>query len=118
MARVVAAPCTVIHAISHQAQGETFIPRQNMISEDKNAAEGAPEETKICLGWLLNTRLLLVNLPIHKYKAWDSQLVKFIASKSTNGDDIESILGRLEHVAIIMSMLGHELRTMYIIQEE
>ena len=52
---LIAAPCTVIHAISHQANGSTKVTRQDMISDDKNEAEGAPEEVKICLGWELNS---------------------------------------------------------------
>ena len=49
--RLIAAPCTFIHALAHQADGNTFVERNKMISDDKNEAEGAPEEIKICLGW-------------------------------------------------------------------
>ena len=42
--RGMAAPCTVIHAIAHQASSETFIKRDNMIALDKCEAEGAPKE--------------------------------------------------------------------------
>ena len=37
-----------------------------MVAEDKCDAEGAPSETEICLGWNLDTRRLLVKLPLHK----------------------------------------------------
>ena len=47
LARIVAAPCTVIHAVAHSAEGDTFLERQEMIAEDKNEAEGAPEEVKM-----------------------------------------------------------------------
>ena len=50
--RIIAAPCTVMHAVTHHAtDNETFVPRQEFISEDKNEAEGAPSEEKIMLGW-------------------------------------------------------------------
>ena len=67
--RVIAAPSAVMHAIAHQVEGEVFVPRQDFIADDKNEAEGAPEEIKIVLGWQINTRSLLVSLPFHKFKA-------------------------------------------------
>ena len=105
--RIIAAPCTIMHAIAHKAANDTSVPRQNFIAEDKNEAEGAPEEVKITLGWNLDTRRLLVSLPEHKYKAWSSQLKSFQNRKSANAKDLQSILGRLENVAIIIPMMGH-----------
>ena len=96
-----------MHAISHNNNGETFIPRQNFIADDKNEAEGAPEEKKIVLGWELNSRQLLVSLPIHKYKAWSSQVSSFVTRKSASSEDLHSVLGRLENIAIIIPMFGH-----------
>ena len=41
--RLIAAPCTVIHAVSHSAEeGNTFVPREDVITVDKNEAVGAP----------------------------------------------------------------------------
>ena len=62
---------------------------------------------KIVLGWTINTRSLTVCLPSHKYIAWKSQLESFINRKSTNAKDIQSLLDRLENIAIIIPMLGH-----------
>jgi hypothetical protein len=105
--RVKAAPCTIMHAIAHKNTGKDYVPRQNFIAEDKNEAEGGPEELKIVLGWELNTRELLVKLPSHKFIAWTSQVKTFITRSSANGDDLRSVLGRLENVAIIIPMFGH-----------
>ena len=105
--RIIAAPCTIIHAIAHSSSSNTYIPRQNIISDDKNEAEGAPEEIKICLGWTVDSRRLLVSLPTHKYIAWTSQIDKILSQKSVSDADLRSILGRLENVAIIMSMFAH-----------
>jgi hypothetical protein len=110
-----AAPCAVIHAVAHNAK-ETHIKRQNLISDEKNAAEGAPEEIKVCLGWQINTRELLVSLPSHKYHAWNSQIEKVIQAKSVKYKTLESILGRLENVAIIVKMFGHFLNNISSIQ--
>ena len=106
--RLKAAPCSIMHALSHKA-GPNFssIPRQNMIAENKNEAEGAAEEVKIILGWTINSRALTASLPEHKYKAWSSQVQSFTSRSTSNAKDLRSILGRLENVAIIIPMLGH-----------
>ena len=105
--RITAAPCTIIHALAHSPSSSTFIHRQNMIADDKNEAEGAPEERKICLGWILDTRQLLVILPEHKYIAWTSQTVAMIDQASTSNKELSSLLGRFENVAIIIPMFAH-----------
>jgi hypothetical protein len=114
--RLKAAACTVIHAISHQASSDTHLPRQDIIADDKNEAEGAPEEVKICLGWQLDTRRLLVRLPYHKYKAWDSQILALRDRRTASDKDLRSILGRLENVAGINCMLGHFLNNIRSLQ--
>ena len=105
--KLMAAPCTVMHALAHASEGETHLPRQNFIASDKNEAEGAPEEVKIVLGWELNTREMLIKLPKHKFKAWSTQLASFMTRKRANGKDLQSLLGRLEQVATIIPMFGH-----------
>ena len=111
--RITAAPCTVMHAIAHKATNdETFVPRQNLIADDKNEAEGAPEEVKIVLGWEIDSRRLLVRLPYHKFKAWSSQVQTFITRKSTNLDDLRSVIGRMENVACMVPMFAHFLNNM------
>jgi hypothetical protein len=74
LTRLATAPCTVIHAMAHIARGSTHLPRQDLISDEKNEAEGTLEEKKICLGWTFNTRSLLISLPKHKFEAWDDQV--------------------------------------------
>ena len=96
-----------MHAIAHNSSSDTHLPRQNLIAEDKNEAEGAPEEVKIVLGWTIDSRRLLVQLPTHKYKAWRNQLESFMNRKTSNVKDIQSVLGRLENIAIVIPMLGH-----------
>ena len=105
--RITAGPCTVMHAIAHKNSAKHIVPRQDFIADDKNDAEGAAEEEKVVLGWSLNTRTLDIKLPYHKYKAWSSQLRSFILRQSTNAKDIQSLLGRLENIAIIIPMFGH-----------
>jgi len=46
-------------------------------------AEGAAEERKICLGWMLDTRRLLVSLPDHKTKGWISQIDSILKKQNS-----------------------------------
>ena len=39
-----------MHAVAHNASSEKFAPRQNLIADDKNEAEGASKEVEINLG--------------------------------------------------------------------
>ena len=105
--RLKAGPCTVMHAIAQQNQEPSKIPRQDFIAEDKNDAEGAPEEVKIVLGWEVNSRELKIKLPKHKFIAWSTQLKSFFSRKTAGAKDLQSILGRLETVATMIPMMGH-----------
>ena len=116
LTRLATAPCTVIHAIAHKACGQTYLKRQDLISAEKNEAEGAPEEVKICLGWLFNTRKLLISLPTHKFEAWDAQICSIIKAKSVSFKLLETVLGRLENVAIILTMFRHFLNNIRSLQ--
>ena len=105
--KIAAAPSTIMHAIADSVSADTHVPRQDFIADDKNEAEGAPEEIKIVLGWQLNTRSLTVHLPSHKFIAWSEQVNSFIARKTANSKDLQSLLGRLEHVAVMIPMYAH-----------
>ena len=105
--RITKAPVTVIHAIANDATIECNISRDDMIEGKKMEAEGAAEERKICLGWLLDTRSLLVKLPDHKTIGWKSQIDTILSRKSVSEKDLASVLGRLENVAQVLVVLGH-----------
>ena len=105
--RLSAAPWTAIHAVAHEATPGSHLKRDNLIADDKNDAEGAPEELKICLGWLLNTRSLSISLPSHKAQAWWKQIQYMMLQKSVSEKLLASIIGCLENIATIMPMMGH-----------
>ena len=83
------------------------IPRDNIIADDKMKAEGSAEERKICLGWMIDTRRLLVSLSVHKTIAWKSQIDTILSQQTVSEKDLSSILGRLENVAQVLVILGH-----------
>ena len=55
-----------------------------MVEMEKAKAEGAAEEIKIVLGWILDTKRLLVSLPEHKYIAWTSQIDELLNQKTVS----------------------------------
>ena len=83
------------------------IKRDHLISISKLKAEAALEETKILLGWKLNTRQLLVSLPFDKYKAWSNDIVEILQRESTTFNELDSLIGRLTHVSVILSNMKH-----------
>ncbi len=75
------------------------IPRKDIISMKKYKAEGRMEETKVVLGWLLNTRSLTISLPADKHKRWVHDLNLMISASKVSHKALESSLGHLNHVA-------------------
>jgi hypothetical protein len=43
------------------------LPRIDIISAKKLQAEGTFKEVKVILGWVINTRSLLISLPLDKH---------------------------------------------------
>ncbi len=105
--RITKAPITVLDAIADDSILNCDILRDDLLADDKTKIEGAPEEIKICLGWTLNTRSLLVSLPDHKKIGWLEQIEGLLNQKTVGGKELSSILGRLENVAQIVTMFGH-----------
>ena len=101
------APITVVHVVADNSVTSRSIPRDDIIAIDKMKAEGAAEERKICLGWKINSRRWLVSLPDHKTKGWISQIDKRLKQKTVSEKDLASILGRLENVAQVLTVLWH-----------
>ena len=117
-ARLKAVPGTVIDAVSHRAKEELDIKRENMVAKDKCEAEGAIAEKRICLGWMLNTRQLLVQLPQHKCIAWIKDVDALIVHKSISHANLISLIGKLENVITMVKMMGHFMNNLYALKEK
>lgn len=50
------------------------VPRDELLSLKKSLAEATPAERQIILGWLVDTRKFLVELPQHKVKGWQREI--------------------------------------------
>ena len=105
--RARAAVPLAIHIVGRPIAPNEPIPRMDLISIEKLKAEGRMEELKTDLGWRFDTRRLLVALSDDKYKAWSSKISKMIENGSTNHDELDTIIGQLTHVTVILPCLLH-----------
>ena len=83
------------------------LPRTALINKTKLIEEGRLEETKIVLGWLLDTRRLKISLPAHKFIAWTGQINEIVKSGKTTANVLEAVLGRMTNASSILSMDRH-----------
>jgi hypothetical protein len=60
----------VIHLLGRPLHQDESISRDDVLSLKKFLAEATPAEIKTVLGWVINSRSLLISLPMHKYIAW------------------------------------------------
>lgn len=74
---------------------------------NKLKAEGAMEELKIVLGWLLDTRRLMMSLPEEKHTSWVRDIEEAIEKKGLRMGALVSMAGRLNHSACIVPTLFH-----------
>jgi hypothetical protein len=102
-----------IHSLSRPLDPLDTIPRKDIISRKKYAAEGRMEETKLVLGWLLNSRSLSISLPSDKYTKWVADINLLLNSARVKHKHLETTIGRLNHVAGINSPMRHFLGRLY-----
>jgi hypothetical protein len=70
--------------------------RDAMLAIKKAVAEGTPSELLIVLGWLINTRRMLMSLPDNKHVAWTQDITTMLAQSAANKriryDDLKKLL--------------------------
>jgi hypothetical protein len=91
----------------HAGKDKEPILRRAILSIEKLLREGAPAEVQIVLGWLLNTRLLIVALPDDKFEAWLASLDKIISSRSCTKEALDSLEGQLNHASYVIPLARH-----------
>jgi hypothetical protein len=83
---------------------EEYIAFDPMLEGEKTNVLGRPQDIKLVLGWVVDTRRLLASLPPEKYAAWTSELETAIAAKGTNKKSLEKLLGRLSQAATVIPL--------------
>ena len=92
-----AAPLAVFLGLRPNAGPNEPIPRNPGLEPAKLLAEGTPAERQIVLGWLINTRLLLICVPKDKFQAWHGDIQEIMRANWSNNcctiTDLLHILG-------------------------
>jgi len=71
------------------------------------------EEQTIVLGWILNTRMLRISLPPNKHEKWMNEILRLVSLPKVQGKPLESILGSLNHVVNVYTLMRHCLGRIY-----
>ena len=96
-----------IHISGRPISPNEPISRQDLVSIDKLKAEGRMEEIKTDLGWRFDTWRLLIALPDDKFSAWTSRIRQILVDGHTTHAALDTIIGQLTHVTIILPYLLH-----------
>jgi hypothetical protein len=78
-----------------------------MASLQKLKAEAALSDIKTILGWVWDLRRLIVSLPENKYIAWSNDIRTVISSARIKTHDLESTIGRLTHLSLVVPHVHH-----------
>ena len=93
----------------HSGEANEPVPRKPLLSPEKLEAEGRGSESQVVLGWEIATRSFEVRLPLDKYLAWKEDVERVITQdgKGTSQQELESIVGRLNHASHVIPMSRH-----------
>ena len=82
-----------------------------MLAIEKAITEGTPAEAPIVLGWYINTCLPLMSLPHDKHSAWRDDITHMLQAAGNKHriqhEELETLLGRLQHTASILTEGNH-----------
>ena len=97
-----------VHVMSRPHAGdEEPVGRRQLLEPSKLVAEGRPTEVLVVLGWLLDTRRMLISLPEDKHRAWGEDLSQIIREGHTTTEALEQMIGRLNHAAYLIPLSRH-----------
>jgi hypothetical protein len=78
-----------------------------MDARDKLKAEAGLSEKKMILGWSFDFRRLLISLPKNKFIAWTSTINKLLVDGLSTPKELESTIGRLGHLTLVVPGVHH-----------
>jgi hypothetical protein len=84
-----------------------------MEARNKLQAEAGLEEQKTVLGWLLDTRRLLVQLRKNKFVAWTNLIKMVVKQGTTTTKEVKSIIGCLGHLGMAIPFVHHFLSRLH-----
>jgi hypothetical protein len=106
-ARCASAALLAIHATTRESHQDDPSPREFMESRGKLIAEAGLTEIKTILGWVIDFRRLMISLPFNKFQLWSSGINDILSIDKSNAKELETLIGRLGHVGIMLPMVHH-----------
>ena len=96
-----------LHTFFRPTNPDDPVPRDDILSLRKLLAEGGLEETKMVLGWFIDTRRFIIKLARDKAARWildiDDIIAKISAKEPVSTKEIESLIGKLNTASYIHS---------------
>ena len=88
-----------LHLLVRPTAPDEPIKRSDILAADKMMAEGSPSEEMRVLGWLIDTRRLLLRLPNEKFINWSRLVQSFLDPQRKNFKftEIESLIGKMDN---------------------
>jgi hypothetical protein len=97
-----------IDSMGRPTRDDDPLPRDPLVAIKKVLAEGSPSEILTVLGWQINTRRMIIQIPTEKAKTWERDLRAVVeTNKAISAKTLETIQGRNVHVASIIPGAYH-----------
>jgi hypothetical protein len=81
--------------------------REDLLSLSKFLAEATPVETRMILGWKIDSRRLLISLPPDKHISWCRDIQALLSVPLASHKLLETTIGRLNHAGFITPLARH-----------
>ena len=94
-----------LHILGRDVSVVEPLPCDNLLSDVKVSMEGGMAEIQIILGWCINTRTLIIFLLSENFEEWSNDIQQLLLQDSAKTKQLETLDGRLNHVAHIMSQM-------------
>lgn len=102
-----AGPLVVDATMRPHAGDREPVKRRSNLGGEKLASEGTHAEVQQVLGWETDAKALEIRLPHDKLTAWTRETRQIVKHKRTTFGELETTVGRLNHVAMIMPLTRH-----------
>jgi hypothetical protein len=98
----------VLHLLGRPPDAADPIDRDDVLSISKFLAEATPSEVKTILGWVVDTRRLLLSLPANKVLAWGASIQAMLdAPDQVSYLDLDTLIGRFNHCGFVIPQACH-----------
>jgi hypothetical protein len=98
----------VLELLGRPPDADDPIERDDVLSISKFLAEATPSEVKTILGWVVDTRRLLLSLPPNKVLAWSASIQAMLDDpRKVSYEDLDTLIGRLNHCGFLIPQARH-----------